>query len=228
MADIFPGRHSLQSFLTKNAVAHDTHGGNWLLSLESDMKTVEDILETLPETHAVKGKEVETQYFVYSAQRYTQTIVFVVLKLDCTFAQLQTLFGEALGLLGKVVKQTSFLKLTNFLLGAKGTKIEEWGTVFSETQTKFSQRLLNLFAVELKIDSTSTLVLLYHELSMLHDMELCHRLNVSVTEKDASRLFKEHFSNSRAFRNHSQQLKYAKTAVEVKKCLVDYFNYMMT
>ena len=226
MADIFPGLHSIQHFLAKTAVVPNTHGRTWLLSLESDVKTVEDLLVTLPATHIVSGKEVETQYSVYSAERYAETIVFVVLKLDCTFARLKTLFDKESGLLGKVVRQPTLQKLKDFLLGAKGTKIEEWGTVFPIVNAKFDQDLLNQFAEELKIDSISTLVVLYHRLSRLFNTEFCRRMKVSITEQHAERLYKEHSSNSRAFRSNSRQLSFAKTAVEIKKCNIDFVDYM--
>ena len=119
MADIFPGLHSIQHFLAKTAVVPDTHGRTWLLSLESDVKTVEDLLVTLPATHIVSGKEVETQYSVYSAERYAQTIVFVVLKLDCTFARLKTLFGERIGLARKSRKATYPAETEGFPSGSQ-------------------------------------------------------------------------------------------------------------
>ena len=146
MANLFPGVHILKRFLAKTDVGSDTHGRNWLLSLETDVKTVEGLLLTLPEFHTVGGREVATQHFVYSAKRYAETIVFVALQLDCKFARLQRLFGEDVGLLGKIIRQPSFGRVKDFLKGAMGTKLEEWGIFFNTDNTRFCQLLLNNFA----------------------------------------------------------------------------------
>ena len=228
MANLFPGVHTLQRFLTKTDVGPDTHGRNWLLSLESDVKTVNDLLATLPATHMLGGIEAETEYDVYSARRYAETIVFVVLRFNCTFSRLKTLFGESVCLLGRVVKQPSFKGLQEFLLGAKGTKIEEWGTVFSTENAKFSQRKLNEFALQLKINSVSILVNLYSEMSLLFNTRKCSRMNIFVTEKDAEKLIMEHSSNSAAFQSQSRMFSFAKVAIQFKNCRVDDLEYFTT
>ena len=190
MADIF---QALERFLENTA---DTQGRSWLLYLECGKKTVEDMLVTLPVSD------------VYPATRYDQTVVYVLLRWDCTLDQLKRVLGA--GLLGRTVKEKSVKRLRDFLLGAKGTKVEEWSTVFSQEKVKFSQDLLNQFAVELKIDCTAMLMVLYNDLTLLFkasssaeiyfkvfDTKVCDRL--SITEEDAERLFRKHFRNSDAF-----------------------------
>ena len=226
MADIFPGVHTLRRFLTKNAVRHNTSGTNWLLCVESDLKTVQDLMANLSAHQVIGGNEAAMEYCVYSARRYEQTMVYVLLKWECTFSQLEMAFGEGSGLLGRLIKEHCFYALKDFLLGAKGTSIGEWSTFFSAEEVEFSQELLNVFAIELKIGSTAMLVVLYHDLFKLFDKELCHRLGMSFTEEDADRLYRDHYRNSIAFRRHNHQLCLVNTAVEMKKCIVDYVDYM--
>ena len=200
----FPGFQTLQRFLTKTTVGPDTRATYWLLCIESDVQKVEELLATL---------EADTQHCVYPAKRCAQTIVFVSLQWDCTFAQLETVFGTPL--LGKVIQKYCFQELNNFLRGAKATKVEEWSIIFSIEKPKFSQDTLNRFAIELNIDSDCVLVNFYSELSLLFNTRICSRLYVSVTEQDADRLFKDHFRNARAFMGHSRQLCFSKTAVKI-------------
>ena len=70
------------------------------------------------------------------------------------------------------------------------------------------------------------MVALYYELSRLLDIEFCRRMKVSMTEKDAERLIREHSSNSDAFRKDSKLICFAKIAIETKKCNVDHVDYM--
>ena len=207
----FPGLDTLQPFLSDITVGPDTDAKNWLLCLKSDVQTVEELL-------------AERRYDVYPAKRYAQAMVFVVLEWDCTLTRLETVFGAPL--LGKVIEEHSVQKLKDFLLGVKGTNMKEWGTVFSRENAKFSQFLLTQFAVELKIDFRDTLVALYYHLHRLFDIELCRRLNVSITAQDADRLFKDHFRNSWAFKNDSQLLRFANTAVNVVENTFVYSNHM--
>ena len=131
---MFPER-----FLTKTAVTPDTHGTSWLLCLECDMKTVEDMLVTLPasDTH------------VYSVRRN----VYVLLRWDCTFAELESVFGA--GVPGKIVREQCFNTLKDFLLRAKGTKEEEWSTMLCRESL---HDLLNGLP-EMKIDCNLPLML---------------------------------------------------------------------
>ena len=204
----FPGFQALRRFFTKTTIGPDTRATYWLLCIKSDVQKVEELLATL---------EADTQHCVYPAKRYAETLVFVPLQWDCTFAQLETVFGTPL--LGKVIQEHCFQELNHFLLGAKATTVEEWSIVFSIQEPKFSQQLLNRFAIELNIDSVCVLVNLYSELSLLFNTRICSRLFVSVTEQDADRLFKDHFCNSRAFMGHSRLFSFAKTAVKVAEIM---------
>ena len=211
----FPGSHTLQRFFANTSVGPDTRATYWLLCIKSDVQKVEELLATL---------EADTQHCVYPAKRYAETLVFVPLQWDCTFAQLETVFGTPL--LGKVIQEHCFQKLNNFLLGAKGTKIEEWGMVFSTADARFCQLMLNKFALELKINSIAILVSLYSELSLLFDTRKCSRMKIFITEKEAETLYKAHSSNSVAFQKHSRQLSFAKVAIQFKKYRVDELEYL--
>ena len=140
----FPGSHAFQRFLAKTSVGPDTSGTNWLLCVESDLKTVQDLMANLSAHQVIGGNEAAMEYCVFSARRYAQTMVYVLLQWECTFSQLDMAFGEASGLLGRLIKEHCFYALKDFLLGAKGTSIGEWSTFFSAEDVEFSQELLNV------------------------------------------------------------------------------------
>ena len=200
----FPGFDTLHPFLSDITVGPDTRARYWLLCLECDIRTVEQLL-------------TERQYDVYPAKGYAQAMVFVVLEWDCTFTGLETVFGAPL--LGKVIEEHSVQKLKDFLRGARGTNIDEWSMVFPTEKNRFDQGLLNEFAMELNIDSRDKLVALYCKLPKLFDPEFCGRMKVSVTEQDAERLFREHSANSIAFIDRSEKFYFAKVAIQTQECV---------
>ena len=146
----FPGSHTFQRFLAKTSVGPDSSGTNWLLCVESDLKTVQDLMANLSAHQVIRGNEAAMEYCVFSARRYAQTMVYVLLQWECTFSQLDMAFGEASGLLGRLIKEHYFYVLKDFLLGAKGTSIGEWSTFFSAEDVEFSQELLNVLKAPLQ------------------------------------------------------------------------------
>ena len=198
----FPGLDTLRPFLSDICVGPHTRARHWLVCLECDVRTVEELL-------------TEPRYSVYPARRCAQEMVFLVLEWDCTSIRLETVFGAPL--LVRVAKEDSVQQLKDFLRGAKGTNVEEWSTVFPTVKKRFNLGLLNEFAMDLNIDCRDKLVALYCRLPRLFDPEFCHRMKISITEQDAERLFREHHANSIAFMGDSRQSQFAKVAIQTQE-----------